>query len=720
MTQQPILKTGRNCWRVRSAEQVAFLVDGADYFDTLIRSLHQARRQVLILSWDIYSRLRLEGSTPTGAAPELGELLNRLATRERDLRIHILNWDFSMLFALDREWAPIYRLDWKTHGKVRFEMDDDCPAGGSHHQKVVVIDDRIAFCGGLDLTRGRWDTPAHRPNDPQRNKVDGTRGRPYHDVQMAVTGQAAAALGDLARERWRLATGEQLPRPTPPPGDVPNWHSGRPDMENVQVAIVRTVPDHNGYTGVREVEQLFLDAIAAAREYIYIENQYFTAGKVARALRKRLDESRGPEIILNLPLCTVGWLSSNTMDIIRVHLIEELRSADRHNRFAVYYPAHDTDAAGESINLHAKVMIVDDRLVRVGSANLNNRSMGMDTECDLAVEALQDQEHTAASIRAFRNRLLGEHLAVPPARVEEAAQQEGSLIAAIESLRGTGRTLAPLEPVLEKDSQPILDETQLVDPERPVDSDTLLEQFVPEKKTRSAGLRLLGWMLFLGALLGLAAAWRMTPLGEALDISRLSALITDIRGWSGTPLILIATFVIAGSVLIPLTALVIATVVVFGPLAGFLYSILGAVASALTSYVIGARLGRRSIRRMAGSRVNAISRRLARRGLLTVIVVRMVPVAPFTVVNLVAGASHISFRDFFIGTVLGLLPGTLAIALLVDRVSASLREPNATNLLTLMVVAVAVIAATFVLSRHLLQRSADEKQEQEDKATRPS
>jgi uncharacterized membrane protein YdjX (TVP38/TMEM64 family) len=212
----------------------------------------------------------------------------------------------------------------------------------------------------------------------------------------------------------------------------------------------------------------------------------------------------------------------------------------------------------------------------------------------------------------------------------------------------------------------------------------------------------------------------MTPLGEALDISRLSALITDIRGWSGTPLILIATFVIAGSVLIPLTALVIATVVVFGPLAGFLYSILGAVASALTSYVIGARLGRRSIRRMAGSRVNAISRRLARRGLLTVIVVRMVPVAPFTVVNLVAGASHISFRDFFIGTVLGLLPGTLAIALLVDRVSASLREPNATNLLTLMVVAVAVIAATFVLSRHLLQRSADEKQEQEDKATRPS
>jgi len=485
MRQQPILRPGRNCWRIRPAGAVSFLVDGAEYFGTLLRSLQQARRQVLILSWDIYSRLRLAGASPTGDVQELGELLNQLATRERDLRIHVLNWDFSTLFAPDREWAPIYRLNWKSRARVRFEMDDVCPAGGSHHQKVVVIDDRIAFCGGFDLTRGCWDTPGHRPDDPRRCKVDGTRGQPYHDVQMAVTGPAAAALGDLARERWRRATGEQLSRPVPPSGEEPCWFGGRPDIQDARVAIVRTVSDFNGYTEVREVEQLYLDAIGAARESIYIENQYFTAGRIAGALRERLGEAQGPEIILNLPLRTAGWLSSNTMDRIRVRLIEELRAADRHDRFAVYYPAQ-ADADGQPVNLHAKLMIVDDRLVRVGSANLNNRSMGLDTECDLAVEVPHDGEHTAAAIRAFRNRLLGEHLAVTPARVEEALRRESSLIGAIESLRGTGRTLAPLEPELEQGSHPLLDEAQLLDPEHPVDPDTLLDQFLPEKKTRPA------------------------------------------------------------------------------------------------------------------------------------------------------------------------------------------------------------------------------------------
>jgi len=178
MQHGPILKPGHNCWRICPADQVTFLIDGADYFNALHEALQSARRQALVLAWDIYSHLKLEGESATDRTPELGELLNQLVDRERELRVYILGWDFSMLFALDREWIPIYHLGWNTHRRVRFELESRCPTGSSHHQKVVVIDDLIAFCGGLDLTRGRWDTPDHRPDDPRRENVAGTRVPP--------------------------------------------------------------------------------------------------------------------------------------------------------------------------------------------------------------------------------------------------------------------------------------------------------------------------------------------------------------------------------------------------------------------------------------------------------------------------------------------------------------------------------------------------------------
>ncbi|MGD2062767.1 MAG: VTT domain-containing protein [Nitrospirota bacterium] len=702
---ESILKPGRNCWRIRRAERVAFLIDGATYFDALRQALHSARDQVVVLAWDIYSRLKLQGEEVSRKAPELGELLNHLVDQRPDLQIHVLSWDFSMLFAMDREWVSGYRLTWKTHRRLRFEMDDGCPTGASFHQKVVVIDDALAFCGGLDLTRGRWDTPEHRPHDPRRKKVDGTRGRPYHDVQMGVTGPAAAALGDLARERWRRATGEQLPRPETAPGGARDGNGIPFDVADVDVAIVRTEPAMDGRDEVREVERLYLDSIAAARECIYVENQYFTCGAVARAMRERLREARGPEIVLILPLRTEGWLANNSMDAIRVHLIEQLRAADAHGRFAVYYPEHP-DAGDQPINLHAKVMVVDDRLVRVGSSNLNNRSMGLDAECDLAIEARDDQDGIREAIRRFRRRLVGEHLNVSPDQVDRALdERDGSLIGAIEVLRGSGRTLEPLEPVLRKVDYPVLTDVELVDPERPIDPDALLRYFVPESGSRPAGLRLLGWVVALLALSGLAAAWRFTPLSEWLHPSQLGSTIAEIRGWPGTPVVLVGTFVVGGFLLVPLTALIIGTVVAFGPFLGFLYALLGALASALASYGVGAQIGRRPVLRLAGRRVSEISRRLAKRGLLTVMVVRVVPVAPFTVVNLIAGASHIRFRDFLAGTFLGMTPGIMAIVLLVDRVSASIRAPSPANILTLIAVAVGVVLAAFVLSRKLLRQT---------------
>ena len=193
---KPILRPGRNCWRIRHADRVAFLVDGDTYFGALYNALKQAQNDIMMLSWDIYSDIKL-GALQGDTRP-LSELLDTLLRDRPQLRARILNWDFAVLFAMSREWLPIYKLGWKTHERLDFHMDDQHPVGASHHQKVVIIDNRLAFTGGLDITRGRWDTPEHRANDARRKQVDDTQGRPYHDIQMAVSGDLASALNDLA------------------------------------------------------------------------------------------------------------------------------------------------------------------------------------------------------------------------------------------------------------------------------------------------------------------------------------------------------------------------------------------------------------------------------------------------------------------------------------------------------------------------------------------
>ena len=148
---------GRNCWRVERADKVAFLVDGEEYFGAVRAALARARHSFYILGWDTDSRMRL---TPKGAQdgfPEpLADFLNAVV-RSRRVRGYVLSWDFAMLYTLEREWFPIFKLDWRTHRRLQFRLDDHIPAGASHHQKIVVIDDAVAFSGGLDLTTRRWE-----------------------------------------------------------------------------------------------------------------------------------------------------------------------------------------------------------------------------------------------------------------------------------------------------------------------------------------------------------------------------------------------------------------------------------------------------------------------------------------------------------------------------------------------------------------------------------
>jgi phospholipase D1/2 len=702
VNQTAILRPGSNCWRIERADRAACLVDGEQYFSAFRAAAIQAQHSLLIVGWDIDSRLELAPEAPEDGLPStLGEFLQALLERRRSLRIDLLDWDYPKAWAPEREWLSFARLGWRDR-RLQYRMDGHYPPGACHHQKFVVIDDQLAFVGGLDFALGRWDTREHRPDDPRRRRAHAqTIPRPYHDVQMMVSGPCAAALGELGRTRWLTATGTRLAAPQHG-HDNDAWPSSvAPDFENVLVGIARTQPEYARQQQIGEVRQLMVDSIAAAQRSIYIENQYFTAEPIATALAQRLAEKEGPEVVVVIGKETTGWLSQMTMDVLRERLIRRLRDCDTYDRFRAYY-ADNGDSREQSINVHSKVMIVDEALLRVGSANFNHRSLGLDTECDVAIEACGDAA-VSKGISNFRRRLLGEHLNLTAGQVDDAiTAHNGSLVRTIDQISGhrSARTLRPLDYYVSEDLDALVPASEFADPDEPLEADYFTKQLI-DGDTESAKRSLAVLAAVLAIILTGAAIWRWTPLADILNTADIVSWFEALRDdWRAFPVV-VAAYIAAGLIVFPVTLLIIATGAVFGFWPGALYALTGAVLSAAVTYGVGHALGRRHLQRLPGRWIHRINRRLARQGLLAVIALRIVPVAPFTVVNFAAGASEIRFRSFAIGTALGLLPAVLALTAFTSQLIATLAAPEVLRIAGLAGLTLVIGAAAWWLRRRI-------------------
>jgi phosphatidylserine/phosphatidylglycerophosphate/cardiolipin synthase-like enzyme len=477
-----IVEPGRNCWRVARADRFACIQDAADYFRLVRQALLRARRTVFTLGWDTSARTDLlPGVEPADAPKRLDRLLAFIARRRPDLKCYILTWDYGLVHLLERDPFTRWRLGWKMPPNVVFAFDDRHAIGGCHHQKVIVIDDQLAFCGGIDLTGHRWDTTAHRVDEPGRVSLACDAYAPYHEVQAMVSGPCATALGELARDRWRALDAEHLPPVIP--SDDEGWPSDvSPDLTNAPVAISRTIPALDGHPPVRECLALYEDSIAAASQAIYIESQYFTDERMADALAARLREPDGPEVIVVTPRDCYGWLEQKTMGAFRDEAFRRMMAADRHNRLRLVYPAASR-SRDVPIFVHSKVMFVDDRLGRIGSSNISKRSMGVDTECDLAVDAGTD-DALRQGIRRMRDRLLGEHLGMEADHVTREIGGRGSLRAVIDARADADRTLARVHVPEQVDPPPEVLRVA-ADPDEPLEMDEIVETLAPAAETPS-------------------------------------------------------------------------------------------------------------------------------------------------------------------------------------------------------------------------------------------
>lgn len=454
--EQTLLHSGKDCWRVETADRFAVLMENEAYFDALKSSLDKARRSIVILGWQFDPRTRLDPETRHGdRQAEIGHTLRMLVKSRPDLDVRLLIWKSPLLIAASQGFYPHRAQGWFRKRMVEFRLDSPGPIGACHHQKVVIIDDSVAFCGGGDISTDRWDTAEHLDGDPRRCQPSGLISDPRHEMMCVLDGPAARALGDLARERWFRATWERTV-PDEVPGDP--WPDGVvPDLVDTPVAIARTEPKWRGRGEVRENEALYLEMIRRAKRLIYLENQYFTSPVIAAALAERLAEDDGPEVVLISTAGSPSWFDRMTMDTARSEVLFRLESADNHGRFSAFSPV---TTGGGRIIVHAKIAVIDDQVLRIGSTNLNNRSLGLDTECDVAVEPKTDAGR--ATIARIRHHSLGHFIGVSTEAFAAAEAVLGSTGAAIRQF-GSSR-VRPLGAAPPSAIERFIAEWQLGDP----------------------------------------------------------------------------------------------------------------------------------------------------------------------------------------------------------------------------------------------------------------
>jgi phospholipase D1/2 len=337
--------------------------------------------------------------------------------------------------------------------------------------------------------------------------------------------------------------------------------------------------------------------------------------------------------------------------------------------------------------VHSKVMVIDDRFLRVGSANLNNRSMGTDTECDLAVEAASVDERR--TILRVRNRLIGEHCGVAAEDVAACLERTGSLLAAADQLSCNGHRLRPLADGAPHPPEIAAYIESVADPEQPIGADAFFQAVFGNGHRRRGPVLKLAFAAIV--VLSLALAWQSTPLAQWAELETVQRSLASFGSSPWAPILVVATFVAAGLVAFPVTVLIAGTAAAFGPWPGLPYATAGVLASAIITYAIGARLGKDALRNVLGPRLNRIRRKIARQGVIAVATIRLVPLAPFTVVNLVAGASAIRPIDYVAGTALGMLPGLVVLSILGHQVVRILTHPNPADLAFLVAAVVAWI-----------------------------
>lgn len=441
----PVLRVPETAFVAADTAQSGVLIDAESYYRTLYRACECAERYVLISGWQFetgFKLLRGEDERNATRPVKFLDFLNALCDERPELQIFLLAWKYSFVYSHDREPEQKAKFTAKN-SRIAFEWDAHPALEGSHHQKFVVVDGALAFLGGIDLCDARWDDCQHRAENTERVNVTGDPCKPYHDVQACFTGPLVQSVSEIFCERWGRATDRHLELP---PASTRRFDLGALSGDTLEpirarhTALSRTQLDSRAESGpITEIRSLFAAAIASAEKLIYAETQYFTSRTVARLLIERLrDESRSKlEIVIVLPHGADTAMEKLALGEAEDGVLSDVLSVARAtgHEMRLLYPASRTATGSEMATfIHSKILIVDDRLLMVGSPNWTERSVALDTELALSWECTEAAGESAC-VRRIRCRLLSEHSGVDAAEFERISGLCAKLTAFIDSGR---------------------------------------------------------------------------------------------------------------------------------------------------------------------------------------------------------------------------------------------------------------------------------------------
>lgn len=413
------LEPGVTCSSIEEVTHVRVLVDGEEYYAVLREAFLKARRYICMTGWQFDTRANIAPDDDEGPVRFL-DFLNSLCEQNEELEVFVTAWNYSVVYAVEREWFQNIRFAVGAHERVHFRFLNHPEPGAAHHEKIVVVDGQVAFTGGLDVCDERWDSRRHLAKDPRRISARETTYGPFHDVQVMLGGPVVAQLEGYFWQSWVQAGGEAKVRPMPPAQAAFEPQALLPErgleLHARKVALSRTrIEDGDRF----EIEELLLRAVGRAERLIYVENQYFTSKAFVKALITRMCNESRPKLDVVFVLPEGGHSKKEELVLgsrqrLMLWLVHELARTNGHRLRILQSCSVDDEGKRVATYIHSKVMTVDDRFATIGSANLMNRSMRVDHELNVTFdvelcEGEPERTQLEQELRRLSSSLLAEH-----------------------------------------------------------------------------------------------------------------------------------------------------------------------------------------------------------------------------------------------------------------------------------------------------------------------
>lgn len=422
-----ILQINRNCWRVSEIDKLSLLIDSQNYYKAFMEVGKRAKSSLHIAGWEIDGRMIID-PVYSSTSLSLREYINQLS--KNLVNVYLLSWKAPFYLRFGRERFTALKWKIKTNSKVQYKNSHSPFFFGSYHEKIAIFDRKCAFLGGIDLAKKRWDTPHHERESPLRSDCNGKAYNPIHDVQFVLTGKIIEDLEGFIQKRLdiNIFESQQSDQTT---DDL--WpETFIPEVMSTQGGLSRTIAESN----ILEIEKLYIDAIRSAQKFILIENQYLSHRMIIEEIGKRLEENNGPEVIIILPFYYRGWSESAIYLSERNRAIKKLKKIDVGKKLRFLYPYIPSNNEDIFIVVHSKYMIIDNTFMTMGSANLNFRSMRVDSEINLSLE-VKGNDGTKEFIESSVFKILSEHLDISADDFKNKYFKLNSLLQTIEAFQNT-------------------------------------------------------------------------------------------------------------------------------------------------------------------------------------------------------------------------------------------------------------------------------------------